>query len=317
MYHRVEGGPLIVRLSELAMQQLRLLTVSAAESMERLQRHSQHRQALSLQTGELPSADALHSPGSTDENGRQPVGKGPSSNRDKRCMLLENRSPIDLCMGQVGTDELVLLPSGVSMRYTWHSAPGLDPNAKRQLRVRSAAAASTSTAQHSAQQETGTGTSSTDGQSSQDGGDVAFYWSEAFEGTAESATRVSIPVQMGVRALLSVRTTQVKDTLLPLLCRSRGELKSKFGFRKQLAWTVQNSVDVDLLFSVSSQVDGTWHIVLQPSHALVNKTATPLQLRLVSSPMLQASPASDPIELKPGQVQALSGSYHPGTNLTS
>ena len=227
MYHRVEGGPLIVRLSEIAMQQLRLLTVSAAESIERLQRHSQHREPLSLQTGELPSAEALHSPGSTGETGRQPVGKGPaSSNCNKRCMLLENRSPIDLCMGQVGTDERVLLPSGVSMRYTWHSAPGLDPNAKRQLRVRSAAAASTSTAQHSAQQETGAGTSSADGQSSQDGGDVAFYWSEAFEGTAKSATMVSIPVQMGVRALLSVRTTQVKDTLLPLLCRSRGLLES-------------------------------------------------------------------------------------------
>lgn len=313
----MEGGPLIVRLSELAMQQLRLLTVSAAESMERLQRHSQHGQPLSLQTGELRSADALHSPGSTDENGRQPIGKGPSSNRDKRCMLLQNRSPIDLCMGQVGTDERVLLTSGVSMRYTWHSAPLLDPNAKRQLRVRSAAAASTSTAQHSAQQETGAGTSSTDGQSSQDGGDVAFYWSEAFEGTAESATMVSIPVRMGVRALLSVHTAQVKDTLLPLLCRSRGELESIFGFGKQPAWTLQNSVDVDLLFSVSSQVDGTWRIVLQPSHALVNKTATPIQLRLVGSPMLQAFPASDPIELKPGQVRALSGSYRPGTNLTS
>ncbi len=195
------------------MQQLRRLMASAAGSIEKLQAPSQPDMPPLPHNGELSSADAPHREGTRDETAQQATGLASrAGSSGKACMQLENCSPIDLCIGQVGTHERVFLPSGASKGYTWHSAPGLDQNARRQLRV-SSAASSAAPAVLTGEQVRHTGTSSSEmqqaGHSSVDGCDVPLQWSEAFEGLAESATIISIPVQAGVRALLSVLTTQV------------------------------------------------------------------------------------------------------------
>lgn len=53
------------------------------------------------------------------------------------------------------------------------------------------------------------------------------------------------------------------------------------------------------------QVGSTWQILLQPSHALVNRTAQPLQLCIVNSPLLPAASVNDAIKIEPQQVGQL------------
>ncbi|BDA43314.1 probable vacuolar protein sorting-associated protein 13B [Coccomyxa sp. Obi] len=259
---RMGDGPVFLRLTELSMQQLRRITVCAAQSLLKLQAHSQHRTLAEQQNSQPSSSSAPTDATAQDHCAQQTVRNGALARvRDKACMLLKNCSPVDLCFGQLGTDEQIMLASGSSVGYNWHSAPGLHPNAKRLLHVTSRAAIASSGAQPGKQCESrGTNRAAIqqEGHTPADDSRADVHWSEAFEGMAESTAIVSVPVQNGVQALLSVQTRQVGST---------------------------------------------WQILLKPSHVLVNKTAVPLQLCILNSPLLPAASVNDVIELEPQREQ--------------
>ena len=202
-----------LRLTELSMQQLRRMMASAAQSLTELQAHSQHRTLAEQQESQPSSSSAPTSATAEDHCTRETVRSGaPASMRDKACMLLTNCSPVDLCFGQLGTDEQIMLASGAGVGYNWHSAPGLDPNARKLLHVTSRAAISLCGA-YPSEQGNSRGNSRAvmkqEGQTPADDSSTDVQWSEAFEGMAESTAIVSVPVQDGFQALLSVQTTQV------------------------------------------------------------------------------------------------------------
>ena len=43
--------------------------------------------------------------------------------------------PLDLSLGQLGTDEMLRLPAKCDLAYCWHTAPGMSPTAQRLLRI--------------------------------------------------------------------------------------------------------------------------------------------------------------------------------------
>jgi hypothetical protein len=59
--------------------------------------------------------------------------------RSNSAIVLRNESPVGLHIGQLGTDEAVLIPAGGEVPYTWKVPPSLVPGAKKKLRVRIAA----------------------------------------------------------------------------------------------------------------------------------------------------------------------------------
>ncbi len=211
-------GPVFLRLTEPGMQQLRRMTVCAAQSLLKLQAHSQHR-TLAEQQNSLPSSSSAHTSATAqDPCAQQTVRSGAlTSTRDNACMLLRNRSPVDLCFGQLGTDEQIMLASDSELGYNWHSAPGLNPIAKKLLHVTSRAAIASSGAQPGKQGNSRVSNRAVIQQEglkpAHDRADV--QWSEAFEGMAESTAVVSIPVQNGLQALLSVQTRQVTFCFSP------------------------------------------------------------------------------------------------------
>lgn len=212
---------MILRLTELSMQQLRRMTVCAAQSLLKLQAHSQHRTLTEQQNSQPSSLSAPTGATAQDHCAWETVRSGAlASMRDKTCMLLRNCSPVDLCFGQLGTDEQIMLASGSRVGYKWHSAPGLDPNAKKLLHVtsRAAIAIALSGAQPGKQGSSRGNNRALiqqEGQIPANDSKADVQWSEAFEGMAESTAIVSIPVQNGVQALLSVQTRQVTYCFSP------------------------------------------------------------------------------------------------------
>ncbi|CAL8468704.1 g8244 [Coccomyxa elongata] len=218
---RMTDGPVCLRLTELSMQQLRRMTMCAAQSLLKLQAHSQHRTLAEQQNSQPSSSSAHNSATAQHPCAQQTIRRSAlTTMRDNACMLLRNRSPVDLCFGQLGTDEQIMLASGSEVGYNWHSAPGLNPNAKKLLHVTSRAAIASSGPQPGKQ---GNSRGANRAVIQQEGLKPAHdsradvQWSEAFEGMAESTAIVSIPVQNGVQALLSVQTRQVGSSWQILL----------------------------------------------------------------------------------------------------
>lgn len=59
-----------------------------------------------------------------------------SAPQQQQCgILMKNMSPLDLIMGQLGTDEMLSLPAKSDLAYCWHTAPGMTPTAQRLLHI--------------------------------------------------------------------------------------------------------------------------------------------------------------------------------------
>ncbi len=50
-------------------------------------------------------------------------------------ILIRNLSPLDLVLGQMGTDEALSLPAKSDLAYCWHTAPGMTLTAQRLLHI--------------------------------------------------------------------------------------------------------------------------------------------------------------------------------------
>ncbi len=50
-------------------------------------------------------------------------------------ILIRNISPLELFLGQLGTDEMLSLPAKSDLAYCWHTAPGMTPTAQRLLHI--------------------------------------------------------------------------------------------------------------------------------------------------------------------------------------
>ncbi len=59
-----------------------------------------------------------------------------SAPQQQQCgILIRNMSPLDLVLGQLGTDEMLRLPAKSDLAYCWHTAPGMTPTAQRLLHI--------------------------------------------------------------------------------------------------------------------------------------------------------------------------------------
>ena len=60
----------------------------------------------------------------------------PQQQQQPACgILIRNMSPLDLILGQLGTDEMLRLPAKSDLAYCWHTAPGMTPTAQRLLHI--------------------------------------------------------------------------------------------------------------------------------------------------------------------------------------
>jgi hypothetical protein len=114
--------PMVVNLSELTLPELQRL-------------------ADVLSPG---SGDSSEAGGGDGASGRQHTrdsgfSEAPAAAPYAAPILLDNRSGVDLWVGQKGVPEHLLLPNGVAMPYLWAAPPALVAGAVRKLQMASAA----------------------------------------------------------------------------------------------------------------------------------------------------------------------------------
>ena len=135
-------------------------------------------------------------------------------------IMVHNRCPLGLCLGQVGTGERLQLPSGSSRPYRWHLPPQLHPASPRLLRL---CAMEAPPAPEPVQPGTPAATAEqqrlhcnavmpqaiSDAEAT--GSSGGQQWSVAFEAMAESAAVLGVELPRGPLVTVCAQTKQVRD----------------------------------------------------------------------------------------------------------
>ncbi|DBA79124.1 TPA: Protein argonaute-3, variant 2 [Trebouxia sp. C0004] len=124
LHLRSGNGPLVLRIGQLPLDALHRSVDLASHSIR-------HYLSPSAKPPSPPSSQVPGSP--SPQTTPQPVMSTP---QQQQCgILISNMSPLDLLLGQLGTDEALRLPAKSDLAYCWHTAPGMTPTAQRLLHI--------------------------------------------------------------------------------------------------------------------------------------------------------------------------------------
>ena len=137
-------GPLLVRIGQLSLDALRRSAALASRSFKHYLGSSSSPPSpppppsLSRSSHASPPPQNLTQSVmgmSQQQTSQQQQQQQQQQTRQQCGILIRNNTPLDLVMGQVGTDETVSLPAESDLPYCWHTAPGMTVTAQRLLHI--------------------------------------------------------------------------------------------------------------------------------------------------------------------------------------